>query len=186
MCSLCCVECDKWERLTDFAGSQTSLHFSNCPAKHIIAAFFDDVRTLLAPIEFNQLAGWVHDEGSKVMLDLWLFRGLVTLALGCSLTMHVLELSEVLKRCGTLCWRLLTDLVQVVGENAAFSKSDFIIPLAQVVEDWVNTCDDATGVVKNASLLHVEIVRDVHIALLAIFRLFQELSIGNHSCDRLR
>ena len=100
--------------------------------------------------------------------------------------MHVLELFEILESCGTLCRGLFTDLVMVVSEDAALSKSDFGVSLAQVVENGVDASDDATSVVKNCGLLHVVVGGDVHISLLAILLFFQELSIYDDSCDWLR
>ena len=70
-----------------------------------------------------------------MVLNLRLLRSLIALTLRSSLPMHVLELCEILESRRTLCRGLSTDLAMVVGEDAAFSKSDFIVPLAQVVED---------------------------------------------------
>ena len=141
--------------------------------------------TLLAPVELNQLACRVHHEGSKVVLNLRLLRSLIALTLRSSLPMHVLELCEILESRRTLCRGLSTDLAMVVGEDAALSKSDFGVSLAQVVENGVDASDDAASVVENAGLLHVVVGGDVHISLLAILLFFQELSIYDDGCDWL-
>ena len=161
------------------------MHFADCATQHISAAFFDYVGSLLAPVELDQLTCRVYSEGSEVVLDLRLLRSLIALPLRSSLPMHVLELGEILESGGSLSRCLLTDLVVVVGEDAAFSERNFGVALAQVVEDGVDASDDAACVVKDTGLLHVEVSRHVHISLLAIFLLLQELGINDDGCDWL-
>ena len=119
------------------------------------------------------------------MLNLRLFRSLIALALRRSLSMHVLELCEILERRSALGRCLLTDLVVVVGEDTVLSESDLAVSLAQVVEDGVDASDHTASVVKNAGLLHVEVSSDVHISFLAILCLLQELSINDDGCNWL-
>ena len=169
--------------LANLAVRKSSLDLSNGSAEHVLAVLGNDMGTFLGSIEFNQLMVLIYNEGDEMMLDIALAFSFSALSLSCKSFMLVFELIAVLKRGGSLCWRLCCHLLLEFLQDTAIDKRDLVC----IVQACVKASDDSTRVVKSSSLLHVE--RDNTIvflgALLNIFLSLQSFNCDNYSNDWL-